>query len=393
MPDTFLHGVETVQVAAASGTITTAKTAVIGLIGTAEVGTAQTLVLTTNAAQDIAAFGAHTGPDDTIAFSLQQIRLEHPNAVVFAVSVGNKASAPDATDFVGAVDALTGVKTGLKLFDNCRAIYGFTPKVFIAPGYSAVAGVIVALKAVALKFRGCCYLDSTAAMPYATALVARGVSGIWNSSDYRAKLIYGGIDFSGDAFPASASCAGLRSFVDNTEGFWYSSSNHNLKGIPALETPLQWELNDDTCEVNMLNAQGITTFVNVYGSGIREWGNRNSAFPTNTDARTFEAVQRLDDITSEAIEQAMLPYLDKPMTPAMIDLVCNTVNTYFNSLISRGALIQGSVCTFDAERNTTENMAAGKYVWTKTFMSAVPGERFTFYSVIDTSLLTNLLTA
>lgn len=387
MADTFLHGVETIEVASSTGSVSTVKTGVIGLIGTLGTGAtnvANTLYLCLSEADD-----AKFGTDGTVFKSLKAIRKQLPSAVVFVVATGT--TTPVVADIEGTDTG--GVKTGLKLFDTCRAIYGFNPKIFICPEFSATATIATVLIACADKFRGVAYIDSSESMTYANALTSRGVSGAFNFSKNRAKIFYPGLkDSQNVVVRPSAYCAGLRAKIDLNEGFWFSSSNHEIEGVSGIEIPLSWELNDPDCEVNQLNAIGLVTFINVYGSGIKEWGNRNSAYPTTQDSRTFEAIQRLDDITSEAIEIASLPYIDKPMTKAQIDLVSDMVNTYFNTLISRGALIQGSKCTFDPMKNSTTEMAKGHYVWTKTFMGAVPGERFTFYSTIDTSLLSNLIT-
>jgi hypothetical protein len=387
MPDTFLHGVETVQVKASSGTLTTVKTSVIGLIGTAISGDLNKLYLCTSETDD-AVFGA-TG---SIPEALKIIRKQYKSAIVFVIAIGTGATTPVAADFVGAINGTTGVKTGLFLFENCFSVYGFLPKILIAPRYSATAEIVTALRTAAATYRAAAYIDSPTAMTIATALLSRGVSGAWNFTDYRTKLLFPGVkDTAGVTVPLSPFAAGLRAYVDNNEGFWYSSSNHELQGVQALETLITASINDPNTDSNKLNAIGVTTLFNTYGSGFREWGNRNSAFPTYSDARTFESIQRLDDITSESIELAMLPFLDKPMNKAQIDLVSETVNAYFNSLIAKGALLPGSKCYFDPLRNTVIDMAAGHFVWTKEFMGAVPGERFTFYSVIDTNLLLNLI--
>ena len=387
MPDTFLHGVETIEIQASSGTLTTVKTSVIGLIGTAITGDTDKLLLCTGEGDD-AQFGA-TG---SIPIALKAIRKQYKAAIVFVVSVGDGVVAPVAADFEGEIVALTGVKSGLKCFEDCYSTYGFLPKIIIAPGFSSTAAIATLLRATALKFRGCAYLDSTAGMTVATALLSRGVDGLWNFADNRAKLLYPAIVESATlTTPLSAFAAGLRAKVDNLEGFWFSSSNHTLEGVQGLETAITASINDPETDSNKLNALGIVTVFNTYGSGFREWGNRNSAFPTETDPRTFEAIQRLDDITSESIEIAMLPFLDKPMNQAQIDLISQTVNDYFNVLIGKGALLPGSKCYFDITKNTVVEMAAGHYIWTKEFMGTVPGERLTFYSVIDTNLLTSLI--
>jgi len=169
------------------------------------------------------------------------------------------------------------------------------------------------------------------------------------------------------------------------------SGNAEIKGITGLETPITFAINDINSEANALNAAGIVTIANSYGTGFREWGNRNASFPVNSDPLTFEAVQRLDDITAEAIELAMFPYLDKPINKALIDLILNTVNGYFNTLIGQGALIEGSKCFFEAAKNPATEIAAGHLTFTKVFVGAIPGERITFYSKIDINLLNNLV--
>ena len=107
-----------------------------------------------------------------------------------------------------------------------------------------------------------------------------------------------------------------------------------------------------TSEANTLNAAGITTLVTL--GGYKECGNRNASFPTLETVSTFESVQRLDDITSEAIELAMAPYLDRPINTALIDFIVNSVNGYFNELIAKGALIEGSKCYFLESKNPTD---------------------------------------
>ncbi len=383
----FLHGVETIEVATINGSVSTVKTSVIGLIGTAVSGEINKLKCCTSTKDD-----AQFGTTGTIPEALTIIRKQYKDAIAFVVSVGTGAATPTTADFEGTVDADTGAKTGLKLFETCYSTYGYTPKVLIAPRYSATTGIAAALRASAAGFRGCAYLDSPQAMTYATAITSRGASGIWNFSDYRAKLLYPWIiDLDSNTVPYSPFAAGIRAYVDNNEGFWYSSSNHELSGISGLETPLTAAINDASCEVNQLNAIGLVSVFNTYGSGFREWGNRNAAYPVNSDSRTFEAIQRLDDITSESIELAMLPYLDKPMNKAQIDVVTDLVQSYFNTLIAKGALLPGSACSFDPTKNSVTEMAKGHFVWTKDFMGAVPGERFTFYSVIDQSLLSSLV--
>ena len=148
-------------------------------------------------------------------------------------------------------------------------------------------------------------------------------------------------------------------------------------------------INDSTSEVNQLNEAGIMTIFNSYGSGMRTWGNRSAAYPTNTDPTNFINVRRTADILHESVEYSMLQFIDYPIDNGLIDSICETVNQFIRTLIGRGALIDGK-CTFNTEKNPTTEIANGHIVFDVEFMPPTPAERITFESFIDIDLLKNL---
>lgn len=391
----FLHGVETITSKTISLT-NTVKTAVIGLIGTAIDGDVNVLKLCVSETDD-----AQFGASGTIPEALGIIRTitKKTGATVFVVSVGSDddIQAPEENQFIGTHDTVTGNRTGLKLFDTCFSVFGFNPKIFIAPGFSHISGIAAALRSTATNFRGCAYLDAPDETTVTGALALRNTGGIWASTLPRQKYLYPRLkDSNGDLHVFSIYAAANRAKIDATAwqsggGFWVSSSNNAIEGVYGLEVPVTSSINDATAETNLLNAQAITTCFNNNGKDFREWGNRNGSFPTNSDALTFECCQRAKDIVDESIELAMMPYIDKPIIPAFIDNVTNTVNQYFNSLIARGAMLEGSKCTYDPAKNSNEELAAGHIVFTNTYFFPTPAERITFDTVIDTSLLSNLV--
>jgi hypothetical protein len=381
----FFHGVETITLSGDVTSVNTVKTAVIGLIGTASAGPVNTLTLCASAVDD-----AQFGSSGTIPKALSAIRSQG-SALVLVVSIGTGTPTPPAADFAGAVDATTNARSGVLVFDLAYTTYGFRPKIFIAPGFSSVAGVQAALIAAATKHRGCAYLDSPTGITVPQAIASRGAAGVWNISEYRAKLLFPGVlDADGNVDNMSAYAAGLRAYIDLNENYWSSSSNHQILGITGMETPITFAYNDASSEASLLNAAGIVTIANAFGSGFMEWGNRNSAFPVNSDPNTFEVMQRLADITAESIELAVAPYVDRPINQAFVDFILQSVNDYFATLISRGALMKGSKCYFETSRNPAAQLAAGQICFTKVFMGAVPSEGIIFYDKIDTSLLTSL---
>jgi len=199
----FFHGVETILLPGDISSVNNVKTAVIGLIGTAASGDVNKMKLCLSDVDD-----EQFGTTGTIPKALKAIRKQG-SATVLVVSVGTETPAPDAAAFVGTLT--NGVRTGLKQFELAFATFGFKPKIFIAPGFSSVSGVQDGLIAAATLHKGITYLDSATGLTVAAAITSRGVAGIWNVSEPRAKLLYPGVkDADGNVDNYSAYAAGLR---------------------------------------------------------------------------------------------------------------------------------------------------------------------------------------
>ena len=307
------------------------------------------------------------------------------------------AAAITAAKLIGEIDSVTGNRTGMKCWDLSYNLYGFKPKILIAPGYSSMNAIATELVSMATKLRAVCYLDAPYGVTVSQALGGRGVAGTinFNTSSKRAELLYPHLKWYDTAtdsnidFPYSAFKAGIRAAVDNNEGFWVSDSNHEILGIVGAERNISAGISDAQSDANLLNEKGITTIFNSFGSGIRTWGNRNASFPVSTAPDNFVCVRRTADILLESVEQATLQFMDKPINNALIDAIKESVNSFIRTLIGRGALIDGK-CTFDRSKNSNEQIAAGHLVFDISFMAPPAGERITFNSYIDINLLKSL---
>jgi phage tail sheath protein FI len=180
--------------------------------------------------------------------------------------------------------------------------------------------------------------------------------------------------------------AGVIAARDVEKGYWWSPSNAQIKGITGAEIQLSAMINDATCEVNALNEQGIVTLFNSYGTGLRTWGNRSSAYPSSTAATVFINVRRTADILTESVEYSMLQFIDHPINNALIDAITESVNAFIRTLIGRGALIDGK-CSYDEAKNPSNEIAAGHLTFDIEFMPPTPAERITFESYINVELL------
>lgn len=305
-------------------------------------------------------------------------------------------SAVEASDIIGTVDE-SGNRTGLKALRDTFSLYGFNPKIIIAPGFSSADSVVVEMEAIAEKLRAVALIDAPASTTFSEAIEGRGPEGTINFEYAGGRLIllyphvkvYDPVTDSIVLEPYSQHYAGLMADNDIQRGYHWSPSSKKISGIVGMELPLTAGINDSSSEVNALNAAGIVTIFNSFGTGYLAFGNRTAAYPTDTHPRTFIPVLRTADVIHESIEYAMLQFIDWPIDQAFIDSVIESVNAFLRTLIGRKAIHDGS-CTYDPNDNPVTELAAGHIVFGYDFMPPPPAERITFKSFIDINMLKSL---
>lgn len=401
----FLHGIEHINLPSGTGIVNDVVTAVIGLVGTSDKGNLNELVLCSSAKDD-----TKFGTKGTIPAALSAIRKQDSpkgSALVFVVSVARDTDEVSGGTIVGNIDADTGARTGMQLFETAMGDYGYEPMIYIAPRYSALDAVKAELIRITNINEGMYYIDAPEGLSVGEVIKSRGTSGDFGMLTEGGKMLYPQFLIANPDYvepadedtapaeprylsaPISAFAAGLRAKIDLEEGWHISSSNHAYTGVEKVSEAMTFSLGSETCEVNQLNAAGITTAVNLYGRGIVEWGNYSAGFPGNSNPDAFECVRRTRAIIKRAIGQASIPFIDKPITQANIDLVRNTVNQYLNSLVSQGKIVAGQ-CFFRAEHNPATQLAAGHIQFDIEFTPAIPMQRITFTYTIDISKLSTL---
>jgi uncharacterized protein len=473
MAASYLHGVETIEVPGGTKPVKAAKTAVIGLVGTAPIHrvasadrTTDTLVLSLSDVDDAKYFG----PDITgysIPAALKAIRaqgvgtvivcnvfdpttdhtdvvaaevaltsgvgtLSHGDVIseVVKVTGGTGNALVEGTDYsidrtTGVITALAGgaldgdaacnvafihgnpavivaadvigavtdgVRTGMQAWLDAKTLFGFSPKILIAPVFSTDDTVVAALAIAAAqsKCRAVYIADAPSGTTVTEAITGRGPAGDINFqvSDDRGILAFPYVKRAAtDLQPYSAYLAGVIANTDVELGFWYSPSNKVIKGIIGIELPITAVLNDATCQANLLNEAGIVTVFNAFGTGFRVWGNRSSAFPASSVQTNFIQARRTADQIHESLEMAMLDYLDLPITDIIITAVLQAGNDYMRTLIGRGALPKDSRVEYSKAKNPSANIAAGHLTFDIVFCPNPPAERITFESFIDINLL------
>lgn len=341
-------------------------------------------------------------------YAYEQGTAASPNAVVRRIAGGAipseatvrvsydklKPSGVVAADVVGTVVA--GVRTGLQLWREIRNAFGFRPGQIVCPGFSTAAAVAAEMRAIAPKLRATAYFDAPAGQTVSGAIAARGTAGDpFNTSDDRAVLLFPMPKVGTEVAAFSTVAAGLQAKIDRDEGFWFSLSNHEIPIVTGAERLITWDaIEPEGTEANDLNAAGIVTLVSGFGTGIRAWGNSTAAFPTETHpGKRFLAVRRVADTVWKTLEEAWLPWIDKPVTPGLLDEILAAGNRYVGRLIGKGALVRGSRVEFDAAKNTAEELAAGRLHFDFILMAPTPAEETVIHGYIDSALLRNILPA
>jgi phage tail sheath protein FI len=296
----------------------------------------------------------------------------------------------EADDVIGTT-TVAGLRTGLMALLDIPGRFGIKPRIILVPGFCTQATVAAQMLSKAEQLKAHAYIDAPVGTTFQQAIEGRGAAGAINftTSSQRGVLAFPHVKIGDQLEPLSQNLAGLASFVDLNEGYWVSLSNHELQRVTGLEIPVTWSFGDQNCEANLLNAVGVVTVARGAATGFRAWGNRSAAWPTDTHPLNFICVRAVADILEGAVEQAMLPFTDKPLNRATLDAVRETVNGYLTTLIQKGALVGGE-CTWDAADNPVDELALGHAAFKLSFMPPVPMELVEFTSEVDTAWLATL---
>ena len=196
--------------------------------------------------------------------------------------------------------------------------------------------------------------------------------------------------------PYSAYVAGVTAATDINLGYWFSPSNNGKLGTQTLSGSLGPDITmytsytDSNADNQLLNAAGIVTVFSGPGTGLRTWGNRNSAYPASTAPAQFIPIRRTLDVMEESIQIAMLQFLDLPISDALIDAILATVNAFIRQLIQQGAMVPGSVCTYNPAENPSATIINGQLIFDYDVLPPPPLERITGNTYADPSLASNI---
>jgi len=411
----YHHGPEIVEQPATGGIVRDVRSAVVFLVGTAPVHElhgddaadyVNRRVAVRNKKQAAEAFG----PVDrtagyTIPAALEAVFNKSINGTgggtVIVVNVFDplehkgEDGMPDVNqvrtaDIIGGYDAVSGRYTGLELAAGCYSEYGFNPKLIIAPAFAASAGVRAAMDRLAGRTRAIALVSMDAGIATLNAAVsARGAGGDYNTASQRLALVWPAplvFDAAQDrpvAEDGSAHLAGEICAMDLAMGYQHSPSNKPLNDVVGLTREVVFNPGEYDSDTNTLNAAGIITFMQSFGTGWRLWGNRTAAFPASTDQMNFINCRRVFDMAHEAALYYLLTRTDNIASPNMLDLVEEDINAWLRRQVGEN-VIYGGRFYFDRSLATSRDVADGHFYYSLEMQPVGIMERLTVNSTLDT---------
>ncbi len=265
-----------------------------------------------------------------------------------------------------------GSYTGMYALLTAEQKVGYRPRILAVPHYdteevtSALCGIAQNLRA--FVYAGCHECKTMAeAIAYRANFAYRELMLIW--PDF---IAYNPVSGKNEAFPAPAYACGLRSLIDNNQGWHKSLSNVAVNNVLGISRDVFWSLQAEDSDANELNNKEVTTLIKR--NGFRFWGNRT----TDTKDYIFEVFTRTAQILADSIAEAQFEAVDAPLTPTNAKDIVSGINGKLSSLVTQGRLIGGE-SWFDIIDNPTTGLRQGQVRIRYKYTSIPPMEDLTMY--------------
>ena len=376
MAETFLHGVEVIEITDGPRPIRTVRSGVIGIVGTAPEALEEIPLNTPVLIAGSRAEAEKLGTTGTLPAAIDGI-FDQIGAVVVVVRVDEGAD-EDGT--------LENVRNGVLDLLGAESVIGYAPRILCAPGWTHQRPgglknpVLTELESVTDRLRAIAVVDGP------NTDFSDAVTYVGDTGSRRIYVVDPHVKPDADTSePASARVAGLIAKIDNDRGFWWSPSNQEMSGIVGTDRPIPFALSDANAEANLLNENKVATIIRQ--NGYRLWGNLTASADPKWQ---FLSVVRTADIINDSILRAHLWAVDRNITKTYLEDVTESVNGYLKTLKNLGAILGGE-CWPDPDLNSPANIALGKVYFNFDFTPPYPAQTITFRSQLVNDYLEELV--
>lgn len=294
-----------------------------------------------------------------------------------------------ADDIIGGIDAETGKKKGLEVIADVFPAYAVIPTLILAPGFSHLPGVAQVMATKTKNINGVFNAVAIADIQDETLKVYNKVPEYKNNNsiiDANLIVCFPRVTNAGSEHWLSTHLAGVIATTDSDNGGapHISPSNQSAKIDGLINNGQVMKLGLD--EANYLNENGIVTALNFIG-GFKIWGNRTSAYPSNTDVKDmFIPVRRVFSWIGNTLVTNFWQNVDMPINKRNIENILNNVQFWLDSLQAEEVL-NGATVTFPDELNSETELLAGRLKFKLQMAAPTPAEDIEFILEYDVSLL------
>ena len=310
---------------------------------------------------------------------------------------GNKINPAAVTyeDIIGGYDASTGAETGLEVIRQVYPTFNIVPAILLAPGWSQIpaVGIALAAKAASLNgsFKAMAFVDipcgSGGATKYTDVKTVKENCGFASEFmvAYWPKVVIG--DY---IIYLSAIAAARTAYSDAEHDDVPSKSPSNISlavtGV-VLEDGTEVKLDQD--RATTVDGFGVCTAVNL--GGFKLWGNYTCAYPSSGDAKDiWISVRRMFNWQANNFILTYFDEVDDPMNTKLIENIVDSEN------IRCGAYVPehwaGAYIEYLAEDNPTTDILAGRITFRQHISPYTPAETITDILSYDVDTLTAALT-
>lgn len=296
------------------------------------------------------------------------------------------------TDIIGAYNASTGKESGLEVVRQVYPKLGVVPGLIVAPGWSQIPEVGIAMSAKAANINGVFKavalvdLDTTKATKYTDCKKTKEDSGFTSAFCYPTWPCVKVGDY---VFAMSAVVAALIAYTDasNDDVPSLSPSNEML-GVTGTCLADGTEVTLDQDQGSTVNTYGVATAINM--NGWKLWGNYTGEFPSSGDAKDiWLAVRRMFNWHGNNFIQTYFEKVDDPMNHVLIESIIDSEN--IRCAAYAPDKWAGAEMQYLASDNPITDTLAGKITFRQRIAPYTPAQEIDNILSYDTDMLKNAL--
>lgn len=296
-------------------------------------------------------------------------------------------------EIIGGYDAQTGKYSGAELIRKVFPMFGLVPGLILAPGWSHIPEVGLALDAKSRKINGnfnCLNIldaDSSNVRKYEDVPNWKADNGYTSE---KSVVMWPKVKVGNKILWYSAVQAALMAFTD-AENEDVPSVSPSNKRIPISATVLAdgTEVFLEQPQANSLNGAGIVTALNW--NGWRSWGNNTAIYPNSTDPKErFIAIRRVMDWWGNTFILSYFDQVDDPTNFRLIENLVDSENLRANGYQAKGQ-IAGASIEFREDMNPMTDILNGKITFIQKIGAFTPAENIVNILEFDPTILSNSL--